>query len=144
MDNNYKKAYTEVLEVLKYVPNEEIKKIPQEIIQALNKFSDKNYEYKINKSVPFENQILLDETKAILAVLFRDYWATNYQREQILISEKIEENKLNEELTKKYNPNNLFKNRKKNNLVSSSEIIVYEEKWYKKFLKFIKKFFRKG
>ena len=113
MDNNYKKAYTEVLEVFKYVPDEEIKKIPQEIIQALNKFSDKNYEYKINKSVPFENQILLDETKAILAVLFRDYWATDYQREQILISERIEENKLNEELTKKYSPDNLFENRKK-------------------------------
>ena len=144
MDNNYKKAYTEVLEVFKYVPDEEIKKIPQEIIQALNKFSDKNYEYKINKSVPFENQILLDETKAILAVLFRDYWATDYQREQILISEKIEENKLNEELTKKYSPDNLFKNRKKNNLVSSSEMIVYEEKWYKKFLKFIKKILGKG
>lgn len=143
MDDNYKKAYTEVVEVLKYVPNEEVKKIPQEIIQALNEFSDKNYEYKIDKSVPFENQILLDETKSILAVLFRDYWATDYQREQILISEKIEENKLNEELSKKYNPDDLFKNRKKNNLVSSSEMIVYEEKWYKKFLKYIKSFFRK-
>ena len=143
MDNNYKKAYTEVVEVLKYVPNEELKKIPQEIIQALNEFSDKNYEYKIDKSVPFENQILLDETKSILAVLFRDYWATDYQREQILISEKIEENKLNEELSKNYNPDDLFKNRKKNNLFSSSEMIVYEEKWYKKFLKYIKNFFRK-
>ena len=143
MDDNYKKAYTEVVEVLKYVQNEEVKKIPQEIIQALNEFSDKNYEYKIDKSVPFENQILLDETKSILAVLFRDYWATDYQREQILISEKIEENKLNEELSKKYNPDDLFKNRKKNNLVSSSEMIVYEEKWYKKFLKYIKSFFRK-
>ena len=44
----------------------------------------------------FEEQNLLDETKAILANIFRDYWASEYQRERILAKEKYDLQKLEE------------------------------------------------
>ena len=43
MINNYPKAYVEVLEILKYIPAEEKKKIPYDIIETLKNKADLNY-----------------------------------------------------------------------------------------------------
>ena len=43
MNNNYSKAYTEVLEIIKYFPEEEYSKIPKEKIDFYKKNMDKNY-----------------------------------------------------------------------------------------------------
>ena len=112
MENNYSKAYKEVVEILKYVPEESVKKIPQEMRNMFEMKMDKNYVFAIDIDKPFEKQELLDETKAILANLFRDYWATDYQRERILAKEKYDLELLEEEKRKKYNPDDLFKKKK--------------------------------
>ena len=44
---------------------------------------DKSYEYNISVDT-FDGQTMLEETKAILTILFRDYWATPAQRKKIL------------------------------------------------------------
>lgn len=49
---------------------------------------DKNCEFKVDINKSFEEQEILDETKAILANIFRDYWATPYQKERIEAKEK--------------------------------------------------------
>ena len=72
MNNNYSKAYVEVLEILKYIPKEDLEKVPKDIMYTLEKCADKEYIFKINKSVPFEAQNLMEETKDILANFFRD------------------------------------------------------------------------
>ena len=48
MINTYAKAYTEVLEILKYFSEEEYSKIPQEKIEFYKNNMDKNYNYNIN------------------------------------------------------------------------------------------------
>ena len=48
INNIYAKAYTEVLEVLKYFPEEEYKKIPIEKINFYKRNMDKNYKFTIN------------------------------------------------------------------------------------------------
>ena len=73
MINNYPKAYVEVLEILKYIPAEEKKKIPYDIIETLKNKADLNYVFKIDFNLPFEKQNLLNETKSILANFYRDY-----------------------------------------------------------------------
>ena len=143
MGNNYHKAYVEVLEILKYIPKEEFDKIPKDMIQTFTEKADNNYQYHIDKTIPFEKQVLLDETKSILAILFRDYWATDFQREQILLKEKLDTAKAEEELSEKYKYDDLFK-RKQNMERQTKEMIVYEkEKWYEKFLHFIRKLFKR-
>ena len=87
MNNNYSKAYVEVLEILKYIPKEDSEKIPKDIMYTLEKCADKEYIFKINKSVPFEEQKLMEETKDILANFFRDYWATEEEKEELLKKE---------------------------------------------------------
>lgn len=109
MESIQKKAYTEVIELLKYFPKESIKKIPIDILEVYYKNRDTNYIYKVDTSKSFENQIMMKETKAIFAIIFRDYWATDYQRERILAKEQYDFNKMEEEKRRKYNPDNIFK-----------------------------------
>lgn len=111
--DNYSKAYKEVLTILENVPEEEVKKIPENMIEVFKLKQDKNYRYEININKPFEEQEMLEETKAIFAIIFRDYWATPEQREKILAKEKYDRAKEEEQKRELYNPDNLFKNRNK-------------------------------
>lgn len=109
MEDNYNKAFKEVVEILKHVPEESVQKIPQDMRDMFEEEMDKDYIFEVKDNVEFEDLKLLDETKAILANIFRDYWATPYQRERILAKEQYDRQKVDEEKQKKYNSNDLFK-----------------------------------
>lgn len=96
MENNYPKAYKEVIEILKYVPKESVNKIPKSMLDTFNAKMDNNYEFSIDTNKGIEEQELLEETKAILANIFRDYWATPYQKERIQLKEKYEQQRIEE------------------------------------------------
>lgn len=109
MKDNYAKAYKEVVETLKYMSNEDIEKIPLDMREMFEIKMDKNYKFDIDVLKPFEEQNFMEETKAIFASIFRDYWATNDQREEITVKENLERDILEKEKREKYNPNNIFK-----------------------------------
>lgn len=145
MENNYHKAYVEVLEVLKYIPKEDLEKVPKDIIQTLENKKDMEYKYELNKNISFENQILMNETKAILANFFRDYWATPEQRNAIIEKERKEE--WEEEQNKiKIDYDAVFKrNTKSVPPKKETQIVVVEKKkWYEKFVDWIKNIFKRN
>ena len=45
VDINYANAYTEVLEILKYIPKEDYNKIPKNKIELYETYSNKNYNF---------------------------------------------------------------------------------------------------
>ncbi len=148
MEDNYPKAYKEVIEVLNYVPKESIDKLPQTMIDTFKAKMDNDYDFKIDINKSFEEQNLLEETKAIFANIFRDYWATAYQKERIEAKEKYDRQKIEDEKREQYNSDNIFK--KKQTIKENSNIENYSEKlpievkkenFYQKILKFFKKFF---
>ena len=162
MEENYHKAYKEVLEILKYVPRESVEKIPKQMIETFKKKRDKNHFFEVDVTKSFEEQNLLEETKVIFAIIFRDYWATPYQREKIKAKENYEMQKLEEEKLKKYNPDDLFKRKikekngesfqkdfkenieeelKKTEQKENKLPVEYKEKFYTKIIKFFKKIF---
>ena len=49
---------------------------------------DRTYDYQVDITKSFDEQKMSEKTKAIFANIFRDYWATDYQRERILAKEK--------------------------------------------------------
>ena len=146
MKDKYPKAYKQVIEILKYAPQEIVDKIPQKMIKTFKTNMDDKYDFKIDISKSFEEQDVLEETKAILANIFRDYWATPEQKERILEKEKndreIEENLKRE----KYNPDDLFKKKQKviqqnEEIQSNFSVEIKKEKFYKKIINFMKKRF---
>jgi len=153
MEDNYPKAYKEVIEILNYVPKESVDKIPQPMIDTFKTKMDKEYDFKVDVNKSFEEQDLLDETKAIFANIFRDYWATPYQKERIEAKEKLDRQKLEEEKAQKYNPDDLFKKKKVESIeeyekeesniseISNLPIEVKKERFYEKIINFFKKIF---
>lgn len=149
MEDNYPKAYKEVIEILKYVPQESVNKIPQTMIDTFKAKMDVNYDFKVDINKSFEEQQLLDETNAILANIFRDYWATPYQKERIEAKEKYDRQKAEEEKRVQYNPDDIFKKKQINNEIENNTqesnnnlpIEVKKEKFYEKIINFLKKLF---
>ena len=144
MKDSYPKAYKEVIEILKYVPQESVDKIPEKMINMFKIKMDESWTFKVDINKSFEEQEILDETRAILANIFRDYWATPYQKEKIEARERYELEKIEEEKRKKYNPNEIFG--KKEDLKVEKEIEnklpveVKKEKFFERLINFLKKF----
>ena len=93
---------------------------------------------------------MLDETKAILANIFKDYWATPYQKERIEAKENYDRYLIEKEKESKYNTDNIFNNRRVEkdtiNVKQEQEnnnlpIETKKEKFYYKILRFFKKIF---
>lgn len=96
------KAYVEVLEILKYIPKDDYDKVPNYIIENMQHEMDRSYACELNFVDGFENQKLLEETQAILAVFYRDYWASDEQKKKLKEIEALERKIAEEEKVKKY------------------------------------------
>lgn len=153
MKENYPKAYTEVLEILKYMPKDDVNKIPKELVNTFEYKKDNNYIFAINEYQDFSKLKVLNETKAIMVNIFRDYWASPEQKEKIKIRQKHDMRIIEEEKRKKYNPDSIFKNKQsivieniapENNEQHTKMIEYKEQKWYKKLFNLIKNLFHRN
>ena len=146
IEKEYAKAYREVIEILEHVTDENLSTIPKEKIEYYRKNMDISYNYKIDETKELEEQEISEITKAILANLFRDYWATPEQKERIKAKEKYDLQKIDEENRRKYNPDDIFKNRQKEDLETSVNLPVEikKETFFIKLINFIKSIFGKN
>ena len=142
--NEYKIAYSEVLEILKYISTEEFNKIPNDMIEMFkeNAISSNDFIYDPNKTLQEQN--VSELSRYIIAILFRDYWATENQRQRILAKQKYERQKRKEEM---YSYDNIFKKNNNDNISkqieeSSTEIqmVEYKEPIFKRIINKILKF----
>ena len=105
-DIQYANAYTEVLDILKYISKEDYGKIPKSKIKVFEENCNKNYSFTYDENKTLDEQNVSEITKVIIAILFRDYWATKEQRYIIIkkqreareeqerqIRERIEQNR---------------------------------------------------
>jgi hypothetical protein len=105
-DIQYANAYTEVLDILKYISKEDYEKIPKSKIKVFEENSNKNYHFTYDENKTLDEQNVSEIAKMIIAILYRDYWATKEQRYIIIkkqreareeqerqIRERIEQNR---------------------------------------------------
>ena len=143
INNIYARAYTEVLEIIKYFPEEEYVKIPIEKINLYKSNMDKNYIFSINPEIDLSRQNISAEAKAIMVTLFRDYYATEEQKKLICEILELNQEKAEEEKRKKYNPDKIFEKDNQNveNEVqipnNTMQLVEYKETFFTKFKKFI-------
>lgn len=143
----YANAYSEVLEVLNHIPKSDYDKIPNNVIEVFTRNNNKKYEFNYDVTKTLNEQNVSKIAKTIIAILFRDYWATPTQREIIITKEKYDIAKLEQEKRELYNPDNIFKKREKTEEIEKIEetaLVNYENKtWYKKAIDFISGLFKK-
>lgn len=143
VDIKYANAYSEVLEILKYLTQEDYEKIPKEKIEVFETNMNKDYAFNYNPDKTLQEQNVSETARTIIAILFRDYWATEEQRKRIIKVQQQEKNRIESKKQEKYNINELFKNNKKTKTQEVAMVEVKEQKWYKKVFDFFRKIFRK-
>lgn len=149
MNNEYSKAYTEVLEIINHFFEDEYKKIPREKIDFFEKNKDKDYNFQINPNADLAEQNISQNANAILVSLFRDYFATDNQKEILKNLLKQNQEKIEIEKHEKYNPDNIFNNRVNTEKLKDSKeelalVEIKDQTWYKKILDFFKSIFKKS
>lgn len=149
----FAEASAEINEIFKYLPKEEVEKIPSKLREFFKEVSSKDYVTNINPNIPLDKQQIKEKTKDIIALIYRNYWCSEEERKEL--DQKLIENdkKFEEELREKYNPDNIFKNnvtttKKEESEVKEAKIeqsLVPQEtgKWYQRFLDMVKRWFKK-
>ena len=107
--NSYAKAYTEILEIINYMGERYRSKTPPKLLKFCEENKDNNYIYKITEINESVTQKFSKETLGLLTLMEYKYWASNSEKELLKKSLTENERKYQEELRKKYNPDNLFK-----------------------------------
>ena len=147
MNNIYSKAYTEVIESIKHFSEDEYKKIPKDIIDFFEKNKDKDYKFIINPNADLAEQNISQNANAILVSLFRDYFATDNQKEILKNLLQQNQEKVESEKYLKYNPDNLFENHKKEFIeeiqptANEVSMVKYNESILERFINKIKRIF---
>lgn len=147
INSTYAKAYTEVLEIIKYFPQEEYNKIPNEKIEFYKNNMDKDYVFFINPEIDLSKQNISSEANAIIVNLFTEFYATEEQKAKIKDILNINQQKEEQEKKEKYNPDDIFKNKREKQILEDNEeipennintaLIEYKESFFVRFKNFI-------
>ena len=137
MKTSTTKAYVEVLELLKYIPKEQYELIPKEKINVFQEFKDNNYNWKYNETKELIEQDIMPETKALITILYEDYWATENQKIILMNMERKAYQRIEDKKRVLYNPNDIFKRNK-----TKTDVQVVEYKEPKLFQKIFEKLLR--
>ena len=143
----FAEASTEINEILTYLPEEYVGKIPTKLRDFFKKVEDKDYITNINPNKSLDEQDIKPKTKTLLTILYREYWCNEEEKaelDRILIEN---DKKYEAESREKYNPDNIFKKNEKTKEIETVEetaLIKYENKtWYQKMFDFIGNLFRR-
>lgn len=141
----YANAYSEVLEILKNISKEDYNKIPIEKINLFKTKANKEYKFEYNPMLTLNEQKVSKRAKAIIAILFRDYWATPEQKEKILSKQNYDRIRIEFDKRNQYNPNDIFKNMVKEKSAVADEnnlpIKVKNNNFLKKIIDYIRNLF---
>lgn len=149
-----RQAVAEVLEILNNSKKEITDKISDKFMKFLEENADKEYKVNIDFNDEHWDDTIKKETKAILALIYRDYLVPKEEKIRLLKEEQERLDREEQELREKYNPDNLFKNNvtttKKEDIEEKQEesinmqlVELKEESWFKKIWKKIVSMFGK-
>ena len=149
MENNIYKAYAEVDKILSFMDTTYVEKIPKKMRDLFRNEKLQNYEPNIDPKISLDEQNLQKKTYAILAMLNLNYWCKDEEEKKELIKLYAEnDRKREDELREKYNPDNIFKNKQKENISNTEEtntsLIEYKESnFFKKIISKIMSLFKR-
>lgn len=149
MENiEYSNSLYQINEIIKYMAPNLKARIPKRILSYIETNKSKEFDWQIDKTLPLEKQDLLQTTKEILTVLYKDYICNDLER--IKLEEKLNDNerKYQEELRQKYNPDNIFKDKTKEVVDTITEnektsVVTYKESFFRKIINKIRLIFHK-
>lgn len=152
MMKNVKQAFSEVSDILNHMERELYEKIPKGFINMIEENKDMLYNVNIDYSIDINKQDLLQDTRIILAIIYRDYICSKEKRQQLLENDNKELKMQEKILREKYEIDfeKIKNSRKKNNTLKDKQdspqkqlIETKKESWFKRVFNKLLKFFKK-
>ena len=151
MNLEYSEAVGEVLQILKYTDKTLIDKIPKKLIEFWEENAIFNSKLEFENDNKIEKLDLKPKTKALIGMIYRNYWCDAEERKEydkILLEN---EDKIQEEARRKYNPEEIFKPKQENSIEQITKIeekeniniVPYRENIFEKIIKMIKNIFKR-
>lgn len=147
ISEDYRIAATEVLDIIEHLSLNATNKIPLQLLEFFKEVSLQDYKPEFDYFGSLEKINFTPKTKALLAMIYRNYLCSEEERKEI--DQKLFENeeKYQKELREKYNPEYLFEktgeNQKEENNQNLKLIEYKERKWYHKIFEKIISLFKK-
>ena len=137
------KRLVEVEYILRKLDDEYINKIPQEVWDYIDENKDKNYIFEYDNDKVLSEQNLSIDTVSILTYINMEYLLEEKVRRELRELLKKDDKIAEQQKKEKYNPEDLFKNKKEEQKEQIPLIEVKIEKWYQKFFSFFRNIFEK-
>lgn len=139
-------AAVEFNRILEYTSEDLKNKIPKKFLDFLQSIQSETYKFEYDKTKKLDEQKLKPKTRGLIALVYQDYICNDTEKEEYIqksqkIIKQIEENK-----REKYNPNDIFKDKKIDNdkdTTNTVEIVEYKESIIKRIIRKIKNIFTK-
>ena len=150
-ENTTIQALSEVYSIINHLDNNLYKKIPDNFIKMIENNRDLKYDVNIDYTKNINEQNLLQETRVILSLIYRDYLCTKEEREKIILKDKKELEQNEQMLREKYkidfDKRNKEKTKKEINYEEKSKtqalVEIKPKAWYEKLIEKILRFFKR-
>lgn len=130
--------------ILKYTSEELKNKIPKKFLDFLQSIQSKNYKFEYDKTKKLDEQKLKPKTRGLIALVYQDYICNEAEKEEYIQKSQKLIKQIEESKREKYNPNDIFKDKKIENdkdTTNTVEIVEYKESIIKRIIRKIKNIF---
>lgn len=138
----YKRAYTELNEIIKELSKAEREKIPLELIKNIEANISEEYKWKYDNSKTLLEQKILPETKALLVEIYEKYLSEEDEKEFWQEYDKICLKNIEERKESAFKNNNIFK-AKEENIIKHEIVERKEDTFLKKIFNKIRNIFKR-
>ena len=132
------KVFTEISEIFKYTSKDILDKIPKKLLETFEKKKDVNYKFKCDLSLGLENQLVMPETKDLIAMIYMNYCCSEEKKKELMIYINENERRIENNL------NNIWNNKEKIQEEETTQelMLIEEENFLQKIVNKIKAIFR--
>ena len=128
-ETKYSEAAVEVLDILNYTNQEDVRKIPQSFMKFLTEIANKNYKVNFNHNGPISGLNLRKQTRELLGFIYITWWCNDKDRnnyKNIIHSNNSKSEQI--ENIDNYDIDDIFKNKKETKTNAVTENIIEKER----------------
>ena len=130
-------SFSEVLDVLKHTDEEEMERIPLDVIKELNSNKDESYVSTIDYTKPLKESKISSKALSMLAYIYKEYLCDDEEKEEF--DKKLYDNQMKD--SEKYSVEKVFEERKANRNEFLPVVVVHQS-IFRKLINKIKKLFK--
>lgn len=146
VSQEYAETLSEVYMIINTMEKDLIDQIPNKLLMFIRENKSNKYNPSFNLKKTINKEDLKTETRQFLAYLYYTYWCNEAEKTEYRRILNINENEYQQMIRKKYNPDDIFKERKQRAIENDIEydqetnLALKEEKWYIRLYNRLKRF----